>query len=387
VKVNDDPGAAGQGNPAIATDRLGNAVAVWKDLRTGNNALAFAFLPSFVRQWSENALIPNTQLPGTLGNPAVAIGARGEVIVVWNDDRDGEYDIYVSRRLPGGSAWSAPERINDEPPVPVPQRNPDVAVGPDGTVYVVWEDDRGGAPPDIFWSQNKSGTPGWRPSARVNTDAAGIQAQPALTVDGDGNVYVAWMDRRGSQMAILVAQLPAGSTAWSAPTVAGGSFPAGSNPNAPDVAVDGANAVHVVWEDSRDAAHNVDIYHSLRRSGSAAWTASTRINDDSGSALQHAPRLAAKGGNVVAVWEDGRRGDPDIFLAWWLFGSNLWTVNRRVNDDASAAGQVQPDVALDRTGNAYVIWTDSRAPSGPDIFFRFVSATERFRLYLPMVIK
>jgi hypothetical protein len=210
--------------------------------------------------------------------------------------------------------------------------------------------------------------------------------QPSVTADKDGNFYAAWVDSRGTQPVIVVAQLPAGGVIWSAPIGIGG-FPAGSNPNAPDIAVDGTNTVHVVWEDSRDAAHRTDIYHSLRRAGSATWTAAARVNDDTGNARQRGPRLAAAGGNVVAVWEDARSGNPDIFLAWWIPDRNRWTPNRRVNEDTGTADQTQPDVALDRSGNAYIVWTDYRAASAPDIFFRFIPSIERFQTYLPVVVK
>ncbi len=386
VKVNDDAGTAGQGSPVIATDRLGNAVAVWKDLRSGNNDLSYAFLPSFVGMWSENSPIPGTQMAMPLGDPAVALGPRGEIVIAWHDSHDGDPDVYVSRRDPSSGAWSGPTRVSSDLPTSAQQRSPDVAIGPDGAVIVVWEEERSGNP-DVFWARYWPATGVWLAPLRVHLDATGAQVQPAVAVDKDGNAYAAWVDRRGPQPVIVVAQLPAGGLVWGAPTVVGGSFPAGSNPNAPDIAVDGANVVHVVWEDSRDAAHGADTYHSLRRPGSANWTAAARVNDDTGNFIQRTPRLAAVGGMIAAVWEDNRAANPDIFLAWWIPDQNRWTTNRRVNSDVGSANQTQPDVALDRGGNAYVIWTDYRAPSASDIFFRFIPSTERFKTYLPAMAR
>jgi hypothetical protein len=336
----------------------------------------------FLKQWSANAPIPGTLQTRPLGDPAIAIGPNGEAVVVWHDDRDGDNDVYASWMPPGGS-WSAPEQVNSDVSPPAQQRNPDVAISPAGVVYAAWEDDRGGTP-DIFWSQRVPDTAGWRPAARVHSDATGAQAQPALAVDRNGVVYATWVDRRGSQAVIVAAQMAAGSTTWGLPSIVG-SFPPGSDPAMPDIAVDTTNTVHVAWEDARDAAHGVDIYHSLRYPG-GTWSPAGRVNDDTGNAAQQGPRLASWSGFMAAAWEDARLGNPDIFLAWLATGDNRWTPNRRVNSDEGTASQTQPDLALDRNGNAYIVWTDERDPAtAPDIYFRFIPSVERFRVYLGMI--
>lgn len=382
-RVNDDPGSAGQAAAAIALDRLGNSIAVWKDWRNGPNALYSAGYLAFFAKWSPNSVLPGTQMPRPLGDPAVAFGGKGEVVVVWHDDHSGDFDIYVSRGAPGRT-WTAPVQVNDDATTPAQQRNPDVAVGPTGIVYAVWEDSRAGTA-DIFWSRFVPGSGGWRPAARVHSDGVGDQLQPALAVDAAGNVYTTWVDRRPGQGKVVVAHLPAGSTTWNAPVEVGGGFAAAANPLAPDIAVDRLAAPHVVWEEQREVARGADIYHSVRRAD-GSWTAATRVNGDTGHTAQHTPRIAESPQFMAAVWEDLRGGNPDIFVAWLPVGSLDWGAERRVNNDTGSAVQTQPDVALDVNGNAYVVWTDERNGGG-DVYFRFLPGIGRFSVYLPIVLR
>jgi len=384
--VNDDPGLAGQGRPALAVDRIGNIGAAWIDLRSGANALFSAGLPQFASGWSANILIAGTEQARPLGSPALAAGPRAEMVALWHSDRDGENDIYASHFIPASVAWTAPIRVNDEGASPAQQRNPDVAIGPGGLIVAVWEDDRLGTA-DIFWSRFVPGTSGWRPASRVHSEGLGLQTQPAIAVDANGNFFAAWVDRRGTQGAIVMARLAAGATTWDPPTVVGGAFPAGAAPTDPDIIVDSAETVHVVWQEARIAGRGQDILHSARRHAAASWSPVVRVNDDTTAADQRLPRLGEAPGFVVVAWEDSRLGNRDIFAAWLALSLDRWTPNRRINTDGTTTVQTEPDVAMDRYGNTFVIWTDERnATTGADIYFRQIPRLGARRLYLPIIL-
>jgi hypothetical protein len=76
-----------------------------------------------------------------------------DVLVVWQDNRLGNNDIFFVRSRDGGSTFDSDERVDDTGGGVSNQYRPDLAVDetdPTGrTVYVVWEDDRQGTS-DIF---------------------------------------------------------------------------------------------------------------------------------------------------------------------------------------------------------------------------------------------
>lgn len=73
--------------------------------------------------------------------PEIAVGPNGEVYVAWQDSRfsGGVHDgIAVSRSSDGGLTWSTPVRVNGAPSTPA--FTPSIHVLPDGTVGVTYYD-------------------------------------------------------------------------------------------------------------------------------------------------------------------------------------------------------------------------------------------------------
>jgi hypothetical protein len=60
--------------------------------------------------------------------------------VAWEENRDGNKEIYITASNDQGFRWSHPIRVTDD------RHNstwPDLAAGP-GKAYIVWQDDRDG---------------------------------------------------------------------------------------------------------------------------------------------------------------------------------------------------------------------------------------------------
>src|SRR5206468_1873293 len=123
--------------------------------------------------------------------------------------------------------------------------------------------------------------------------------------------------------------------------------------------------IHAVWTDTR-VAGNPDIYYANSTDGGLSFNPSSRVNNDAGAAEQGAPAIAvAANRDVHVVWRDARlvgRG-TDIYAARstnrggsWIYPSTAW-----VNDDSGSVAQQEPTLAIDRAGAIYVAWTDYRS--------------------------
>jgi hypothetical protein len=75
--------------------------------------------------------------------PAIATGARGDVVVAWADARHGDQDVFVRRSGDGGQSWSEALRVNDNPQGDgTAQYLPAVDVAPNGRIDVLFLDRR-----------------------------------------------------------------------------------------------------------------------------------------------------------------------------------------------------------------------------------------------------
>jgi len=166
-------------------------------------------------------------------HPTAAVDpASGAVYVAWvgTPDADGRADVYLARSDDGGASYAAPVRVNDIPgdAAPHAQAPAQVAVGPDGTVYVVWQNNtkiegRRFPASDLRLARSTDGGRTFEPAVYVNDDAGGPPASHTfhdVAVLPDGTVRVAGVQGRAGAAA-EAATHPAGHGGAS-PAAAGG---------------------------------------------------------------------------------------------------------------------------------------------------------------------
>ncbi len=311
-------------------------------------------------------------------NPRIAVDGSGILYLVWEDYRNGNWDVYFASSNDGGANWTDPNmRVNTDNGT-TNQREPAITATSSGTVYVAWRDYRGSdADIMIAWS-NDSGATWTDPNVRVNTDTGGASQQcPDLTVDASGNVYVVWGDDRGGDWDIYFAKSINGGVNWTDPNIRVVTGLGAGTDVYPRIAVSLTGAIHVAWEDYR--LGDPDIRYANSTDGGMSWTnPSMQINIDSLNRPQARPSIVVgDAGLVVVVWQDHRNGNADVYLTDSMDGGTTWnSMNVRVNSDATTRHQGEPDIAIDSAGVLHVVWHDQRS-GNYDIYYSSTSMPAR----------
>jgi len=262
VRVDDTADAyQEQINPSITTDNSGNIYVAWMDYRNGKNDIYFSTASSGVNPvFGADIRVDDT---GTAVNeqqyPSIATNASASAYVVWQDYRNGNADIYFARADSPGYVFGANVRVDDTGTGSSDQMAADIAVDNLGTVYAVWQDERNGNP-DIYLAKSTDGGATFAASVRVDDTgtATSHQTIPRIAVDGSGNIYIVWQDDRNGIIDTYFTKSTDGGATFETNARIGDAGSLFARQMRPDIAVDTNGNAFVAWEDDRNSS--IDIY-------------------------------------------------------------------------------------------------------------------------------
>jgi len=350
-----------KGRPVTARDSSGNIWAAWQAGPAGNRDIYVSKLTTDAENFSSSVQLTNSIADQY--NTAIAISSDDKLYIVWQDNRRGNWDIYLSTSSDGAS-WSTATRVVDSNDNEV---NPAIAIDNQSPyrAYITWQDDRGGNY-DIYVasSNNNFAT---STTSRITLDSSN-QIQPDIAIDSDNTVYVVWTDERNSSNDIYA--VASNSGPWTnVPIVTNA-----SDQSEPAIATEDAGpTLHLLWVDGTPG--NKDIYYATSNGLPASPLTGSSIIDDGSGTDQLDPTIDVTGstGNSLSVfagWQDwrnvaGNSSDTDLYFA--ELSSDSWT-NVLIGDDSTNANQSEPAMGVDSYGHPYLVWTDSRN-SNTEIYY------------------
>ena len=123
----------------------------------------------------------------------------------------------------------------------------------------------------------------------------------------------------------------------------------------PSLIANGGNDIVAVWQDYRN--ENWDIYSARCNGATMVCQANVKVSDDTTDEWQVHPRLATNGSTLIAVWEDLRENGAErsrIYASFSTDGGASWSANAPV--DAGTAAATDPNVAYEPGGQPWVVW-------------------------------
>jgi len=198
ARLTNNPGASNLPSIAVSTS---NVHLVWDDTRDGNDEIYYKSSTDGGATWGADTRLTNNSFASYY--PSVAVSGAN-IHVVWYDGRDGNFEIYYKRSTDGGASWGTDTRLTVNTAFSF---YPSVAVS-GSNIHVVWEDERNGNF-EIYYKRSTDGGISWGADTRITNDNNG-SFRSYVTVSG-AYVHVVWYDGRDENAEIYYKRDPLGN--------------------------------------------------------------------------------------------------------------------------------------------------------------------------------
>jgi hypothetical protein len=354
-----------QTGPRIVGDGTDGAIIVWEDAReSGSVADIYAqrLSGAGVPRWQTNG-IPVCTAPGIQRRPEIVSDGTGGAIVVWEDGRNGSFDIFAQRiDNAGAMRW----QINGVPICTAAWAQQFPAIISDGTggAIMTWQDSRVAGYAVYAQRINAVGSVQWAQNGIVVCDYGSSQLFPRIASDGRSGAIIAWEDGR----------LPSSGRDVYAQLINSDGFPqwqpngvpiclASNHQQAIQLIPDGLSGAIIVWQDLRIGSMNSDIYaQRVNQSGVMQWI-TNGISVCIATGEQFSPRVITdQNGGAIIAWIDGRYGYAPRVFAQRINGSGSAQWQTSCIDICPSARNVERmQLAVDGSGGALFAWQDRRS--------------------------
>lgn len=230
IETNNDGDAQ---DPRLAVDPSGDAVVVWRQTNAGGSTSIWSNHYNAGVGWGNAQAIENQNLFAAF--PQVASDRHGNALAVWTQSGVSGSDIWAAR-YSAGQGWGAPFLLETDDAGAA--YSPQVAFDRQGNALVIWMQwgtvtrtgtcvivtSAGGGstcPPTTvsisnIWSRRYAAG-AWHPPQLVETDDRGNASDPRLAFDNAGNAVAVWAQPNGAHISVWANRYTNG-TGWGTAT-------------------------------------------------------------------------------------------------------------------------------------------------------------------------
>jgi uncharacterized protein YheU (UPF0270 family) len=364
-----------QYNPVAVSHPSGGAIIVWQDERNGNSDIyAQRLCGCDSLDWISSGT-PVCTANGEQQNPVIINDSSGGVIIAWEDNRNGNYAIYAQKMNAWGVAQWALNGVAVAPSVSsFDQRNPVMIGDSAGGAIVIWEDKRVGSDfPGIYAQRiTQDGVIKWDSGGAAVCVQTADRRGPQAICNFKGEAVIVWQDKRSGNYDIYAQRIDtSGAALWPVNGVAISSD--SSDQLGLRMRSDGKGGAIVVWNEVRNAV-DFDIFaQRIGAEGAVKWAAEgIVISNMSGNQLD--PVIANDGdGGAIIAWEDKRAGTFDIYGQRIDSSGIVRWAPAGVSICSAPGDQVNPQILKVYSGGADIAWVDSRHTT-KNIFIQQITA-------------
>jgi hypothetical protein len=277
-------------SPIVSYKDNGNFLIVWTDSNDGGEVFSKNDAPKddYPDIWAQLYLCDGTPVGDNFmvnedpddtyqTDPALAVDANGNFIIAWQDDRNGSYQIYLQRFQYDGTPIGTNFPVEDSMFV-TDQMYPSVSMDGEGNFTIAWLDYRNGNS-DIYCRRFLNDGSPIGESFQVNADSlASIQTWPCVSIQNDGKFVVSWTSGEYGNHNVFAQRF------WSDGTPDSLNFMI-PNTAEHDQAFQNISLrddfIYSVWQDNRGGQNGFDIWANV-----LPWDLSVGIGNESFSTIQ-----------------------------------------------------------------------------------------------------
>lgn len=352
-RINDSIIPNSSWEPEVVPFKDGSFLVVWVDISTGNNLYARRYNSSG-NPWGGSFKVNSVEGVAPPKSPSASFDSNGRFVIVWEDYRSLDADIYFQRYDSSGTPSGTNVMANVDS-LSEDQYSSSVVKSKNGDFLLTWVDTRGDKMDIYARLFDFSGNP---KTSRIKVNSDDLSAEhwePKIDADTAGNYMVVWGDNRAEE-AIYFQKFDSAGLKVGLNIKLSQEGITGFKDN-PALSIRENGDFAVVWSDRRDKSY--DIY-SQRVLGGSPSGSNLKLNDDSEGAIQKEPAITRDfNKNFVISWTDKRNGYGDIYMKKYSRFGDLIFTDRKVDSSTSSACS-QSDLATDGSGNILVAWEDTR---------------------------
>lgn len=273
-------------------------------------------------------------------------------------------ELRLSKSVDGGRTFLPSIVVNDDEQV-INHTFDALHRGPDGTLHLSWIDGREGKKdPGTFAARSLDHGRSVTANLKVDENTC-VCCRTALASAPDGTLYVAWRKIFGDIRETVVARSEDGGQTFSAPVIVGHDqwvFP--SCPHRPaSLGVDQQGRLYVVWY-TEGADEIPAIYLAYSDDRGKTFSQKRQLNGGKGTFPDHPQMAVDPAGRVVVVWEEQSPVRRDVVVSASLDRGETFTLPQKLNEKK---GQT-PSVAVNRRGVFAVGWMEHAMPAHRMVF-------------------
>lgn len=371
--------AQNQVDPAVAMDADGDYVVVWtSDNQDGSGKGIFAQRYDETGAKVGTEFRVNTTTAGDQVRSAVAMDATGDFVVTWaSNNQDGDkYGVYAQRFNSAGVAQGSEFLVNVT--TTGQQDQPQIAMDSNGDFVIVWKSDSGGTSNDIYARRFNSTGVAQSGEFRVNTSVTDTQDQPTIAMDGSGDFIVAWKTNSkidGSGKGVFAQRYDSAGVAQ------GGEFQVNmtstGDQDKPTAAMNSVGDFVIAWKSGQNQdGDKGGIFGQRFNAAGVAQGAEFQVNTTT-TDNQDRPTIGIDGsGNFTVAWASNNQdgSGKGIYAQRFLANGTNSGSEFRVNSTTSN-NQDFPALAMSSIGDLVVAWQGNGAGDNSGIFEHLYRST------------
>lgn len=265
----------------------------------------------------------------------------------------GDYNIYIRKIDSSGNMLWGTKKVNVDSGSN-DQINPSIAhadnSGIQATSSIVWQDYRNGNYDIFLQSFEDNGTRVFASDIQVS-NSNNDKYLPDLAIDSNDNIIVAWVENDGLKESIYSQKLmQSGTSIWSSPKVL---ITSAKNNSSPKLFIDNDN-IYLSYTEY-DASGKNSYLAKFDLDGNNLWSA--EVSAESSTGDKYDSDIYASNNIILTSWTDLRYGNRDIYAQRFdVNGNRQWVNDLKLNITMSATSQEKSRLIINSNDEFYAAW-------------------------------